>query len=405
MLISPDRALRIVLSRVRPPAGAFRVPLLAALGRRLAEDVRSDRDQPPTDRSAMDGYAVISADLRAPPRRLRPVGEAAAGGAARICVRAGSCAAILTGASVPPGADAVVPVEQTRREGDWVTFLSPSRRGDNVRRRGEEAARGQVLLPKGTLLGPAQIAVCAMVGKAALRVRRGPKVAVICTGEELREPGGPISPHQIRDSNGPMLLAALAAHGLPGAERRIVKDDPAAIASRLRADLRKCQVVIVTGGVSVGRYDFVPEAVRRAGGRVRFHGVNMKPGRPQLYATVGAGRHVFALPGNPVSVMTGLHELVLPALRRLCGAARADCRPAARLPLAGAVRSNGKRTVFALARLVETARGARAAPVASAGSADIIAACAADGVIVVPEGTRHIAAGCIVEFHPWKPET
>lgn len=401
MLITPAEALEIVLSSVRPLKGQ-RVALGKAHGRFLAEDVRSDRDQPPADRSAMDGYAVIAADLVEAPAALRLVGEVAAGSPARPRVRRGTCAAVLTGGNVPPGADAVVPVEQTRREGPNVVFLAAPKRGSDIRRRGEEAPRGRLLLRKGTWLGPAEIGVCAMVGKAALRVGGRPKVAVLCTGAEVRRPDEPVAAHELRDSNGPALAAALAEVGIAAA-CSIVPDAPASIARRLRQVLQSRDVAIVTGGVSVGRYDYVPDVVRRIGGRVRFHGVAMKPGRPQLYAVLPRNRHVFGLPGNPVSVLTGFGELVLPALRRLAGAPRDSCRPTTMLALAEPARSKGNRAYFCLARLVHTSSGPRVAPVASSGSADVIAACGADGVIVIPVGVREMPDGSMVEFHAWKP--
>ncbi|MFB3890566.1 MAG: gephyrin-like molybdotransferase Glp [Phycisphaerae bacterium] len=400
-LISPDEALRIVLRHARPLA-ARRVALAEAAGRWLAEDIRADRDQPPADRSAMDGYAVIAADLKRPPAALRLVGEVAAGSAARMRVRTGTCAAILTGGNVPPGADTVVPIEQTHREGPDVVFSQAAPRGDNIRLRGEEARRGASLLACGTRLGPAEIGVCAMAGACRPKVHRLPKVAVLVTGAEVRDVAQSVAAHQLRDSNGPALLAALARNGFADATRAIVPDDPAAIAAALKAALRRADVAIVTGGVSVGTYDFVPEAIERIGGRLRFHGVRMKPGQPQLYATLGPARHIFGLPGNPVSVLTGFAELALPALRRLAGAPKDACRPSIRLPLAEEARSKGKRAYFALARIVRMDSGPAVAMVRSAGSADIIAASRADGVIVIPMGVKRIAAGEFVEFHAWR---
>jgi molybdopterin molybdotransferase len=401
MLITPEQALRIVISSVRPAS-----PVLAPLGEAfdlwLAQDIRADRDQPPADRSAMDGYAVRAADLAHVPGRLRLIGEVAAGSSLRLHVRAGSCAVILTGGNLPRGGDTVVPIEQTERAGGEVIFLAPVRRGSHIRRRGEEAQRGHVLLTKGTRLGPAQIGVCAMVGKARVKVYPRPRVAVICTGAEVRDATERVSAHELRDSNGPALQAAMADCGFPGATRHLVTDSPQAIASCLMRAAKTAQVVILTGGVSVGQYDFVPEAVGRVGGRIRFHGVNMKPGQPQLYATLPGNRHVFGLPGNPVSVLTGFHELLLPALRKLGGASEDACRPACELPLAEPARSKGNRAYFALARLIATKEGPAVAPVESAGSADLIAACKADGVIVIPAGITELPAGAMVEFHAWK---
>ena len=399
--ISPEEALGIVLAAVRPLASR-RAALGEAAHSYLAEDIRCDRDQPPADRAAMDGYAVRAADLRRPPARLRLVGEVAAGSAGRSGVRPGTCAAILTGGNVPPGADAVVPVEQTGRQGPDVVFASPARRGMNIRRRGEEARRGQVLLRTGARLGPAEAGVCALVGRARVRVRRQPRLAVLCTGAEVRDASERVSPHETRDSNGPALLNALAEQGLPDVERILAPDDPRAIARHLRRALRGRDLVFVTGGVSVGRYDFVPEAVRAAGGRIRFHGVRMKPGQPVLYASVRGNRHILALPGNPVSALAGFFELGLPAIRRLRGEARRRCRPSTRMRLGRPARSKGSRTYFALARVVQTDDGPRAFPVASKGSADIAAASRADGTIVVPEGVTELPAGAWVDFHSWK---
>lgn len=351
----------------------------------------------------MDGYAVVAADLAKGPVRLPCIGEAVAGRPAALVVRPGACAAILTGAAVPPGADAVVPIEQTRRRGGRVEFSAPAIRGDNIRRRGEEARLGQLLLALGTVLGPMEIGVCAAAGLARPLVYPRPAVAIVCTGTEVRAAGRRVGPHQLRDSNGPALAAALGQMGLKVAFRAIVPDEPAAVLVALRRAMKAASVVLVTGGVSVGAYDFVPGAVRAAGAKVRFHGVSMKPGQPQLYATAGAGRHIFGLPGNPVSVMTGFFELVLPGLRALCGAPARACRPVLRLPLARPAKSKGTRTYFALARIVETPHGTALEPVASAGSADLIAACRADGVIVVPAGVTEVPAGAMVDFHPWRP--
>ena len=303
---------------------------------------------------------------------------------------------------MPPGADAVVQVEHTERRGEEIIFHDSPKRGLNIRRQGEEARRGEVLLPKGTLLGPARIGACAMVGKTRVKAHPHPKVAVFCTGAEVREVGERVAAHELRDSNGPALLAAMAAQGLGGATRRIVPDAPGIIAARMKRALRTRDVLLVTGGVSVGRYDYVPEALRRIGARIRFHGVDMKPGKPQLYATLPGGKHVFGLPGNPVSVLTGFHELALPALRRLSGAPVNECRPTARLRLASAARSKSDRTYFALARVVQTSNGPAAKPVGSAGSADLISACEADGVMVIPKGIKELPAGSMVEFHTWK---
>lgn len=402
MLITPEKALKIVLSSVEV-LKPRRTALDKALNLILAEDIRSDRDQPPKDRSAMDGYAVIASDVQEVPARLKLIGEIAAGSPAVPRVKPGTCATILTGANLPPGADAVVQVENTEADDSEVIVRSPIDPGQNVRKRGEEARRGAVLLDEGAKLGPVQVGVCAMVGKAQVKVHPRPSVAVVCTGGEVKDAADRVSAHQLRDSNGPALLASLAQHGWGNVRRWIVPDNPATIATRLKRLLKTHQVIILTGGVSVGQYDYVPEAVQRAGGKILFHGISMKPGKPQLYATVGRNQHIFGLPGNPVSVLTGFNELVLPGLRRMIGVCAEGVRPSMALPLAELVRSGGRRTYFCLGRLVRTADALFAEPVKSKGSADLIAACQADGVIVIPPGVEHTPAGTIVEFHPWRP--
>ncbi len=401
MRIPPQRALEIVLAGVRPLKPSRR-PLARTLGCCLAEDVCADRDMPATDRSAMDGFAVRSADLAALPRTLRLIGEVAAGSGARPRVRPGACARVLTGASVPPGADTVVMVEKTTEDDGRVTFLEPTEPRANIRYRGEEAPKGTVLIDRGTVLGPVQIGLCAAVGKADPKVHPRPRVAVLCTGEELRDAGSRVRPYQLRDSNGPALVAALAAAGFDGASCRLVGDSVKAIAAALKRAAARREVVIVTGGVSVGKYDYVPAALEAVGAKVRFHGVQMKPGAPQLYATLPGGRHIFGLPGNPLSVLTGLHEFTLPALRRLSGVAPGRCRPSMRIRLAAPAYSRGKRTRYVLARLIWDGSAPEAVPLKSRGSADLAAAGAADGAVLVPPGVREIPAGEVVEFRPWR---
>ncbi|MBM4037696.1 MAG: molybdopterin molybdotransferase MoeA [Planctomycetes bacterium] len=401
-MITPRDAVRLVLKHTRP-LGATRLGLAQALGHCLAEDVRADRDLPPADRSAMDGYAVRFADLARIPCDLRLKGEVAAGSAARPRVTAGSCVRILTGGNVPPGADTVIVVEQTEARNGHVTVQGRPAQGANILRRGEDARRGTVLLRKGTVLGPLQIGTCAAVGKARVLVRRRPSVAVLCTGEELRAPEASVRAHEIRNSNGPMLFAALAAWGYPGAPCATAPDDVALLTDALRDHLARHDVVLLTGGVSVGNYDFVREAVERIGATVRFHGVAMKPGKPCLYATTREGRHVFGLPGNPLSAMNGFHEFALVALRRLSGLSPSKCQSGLRVVLASRLTSPGGRARYLLARLAWNGEGPIATPIATRSSADLVAGGSADGVLVVPGDTREMPTGSAAEFRPWRP--
>jgi molybdopterin molybdotransferase len=372
------------------------------MGRCLAQDVRADRDMPPADRSAMDGYAVRASDLAAGECSLRLAGEVAAGEPARIRVRPGACVRILTGASLPPGADTVVPVESTSEDGPMVRILARERRGAHIRRRGEESRKGDVLVPRGTVLGAVQIGLCAAAGRSRVAVVPLPRVAVLCTGGELRRAGDRVRAQETRDSNGPALLAALRGRGFAQVTHRLVPDDPEATARALERALESCPLVAVTGGVSVGRYDFVPEALRRIGAAVRFHGVNMRPGRPLLYATLPGNRHVFGLPGNPLSVLTGFHEFVLPALRRLSGVAAEACQAALWVRLAGERLDGAPHVRCVLGRLNWRAGGPTATPLDFRGSADLAAANRADGVVIVPAGSSGVAPGESVEFRPWR---
>jgi molybdenum cofactor synthesis domain-containing protein len=259
-----------------------------------------------------------------------------------------------------------------------------------------------VLLTKGTRLGAMQVGVCAAVGKARVRVFRRPRVAVLATGAELRPPGAPVRAHQSRNANGPMLRAALETWGYPDVDCGSAPDRLAALISRLRRASAGHDVLLLTGGVSVGKYDFVRRAVEAIGGRVRFHGVAMKPGKPLLYATLAGNRHVFGLPGNPLSAMTGFYEFVLPALARLAGAA-AECGWRLPAQLAAPLASKGGPVRFALARVTWGPRGLAVEPVESRSSADLVAGGRADGAIAVPAGVRALAAGAMVEFRPWRP--
>ena len=402
LLITPKKALGIILDQVRP-LKALRLSLDQIAGYRLAEDIRSDRDQPAADRSAMDGFAVRSNDLGKCPCELSLVGEVAAGSAARPRVRPGTCVRILTGANVPPGADAVVKVEETRETDTAVIFSKRIKAGVNIRKRGEEAKKGALLLSKGALLGAVQMGLCATVGKAKPKVYPRPRISVLCTGEELRSASDSVGGHELRDSNGPSLCTALSLWGYGGVSHRTVPDDPKVLAARIKRAVTEHDVVILSGGVSVGKYDFVPEAIKRAGGRIRFHGVAMRPGKPELYATVGANKHIFGLPGNPLSVMTGFYEFALPAVRRLSGVEPKLCQVSFNLPLARAVGGLPKLVRFMLARLVYNKKGVSVMPIKGHGSGDLISGALADGVIVLPKKAGKVSALSVVEFRPWRP--
>jgi molybdenum cofactor synthesis domain-containing protein len=400
-LISPQNALGIVLKTTRP-LKSFSVRLADADGFCLAQDVRADRNLPPTDRSAMDGYALRAADIKRFSGKLELTGEVAAGQVLETKVKPGKCVRIFTGAVVPSGVDTVVKVEHTQETEGVVTVLEPVQLGDHIRKRGEETSKGKIILAKGTILGPIQIGLCATLGKAVVKVYGRPRVAVISTGTEIVAPDQMAKPWQIRDANGPALCAALRTAGCGKPLYRIAQDNAAALRRTLRSALKNRDVVLLSGGVSVGRYDLVPQVIQEIGARIRFHNVAIKPGKPVLYATVGRNQHIFGLPGNPLSALTGLHEFVLPAIRHMGGVAEQDCHPSVYLPLAETLVPRGKRLEHVLVRVVQHETGPKLAPVSSKGSADLVAANLADGVALLPRDKRKCRAGRYVEFRSWR---
>jgi molybdopterin molybdotransferase len=402
IVLTPQQVWQSILAHVGA-LPAQRCPLADGLGRVLAAPVVADRDLPPADRSAMDGFAVRAADLAQTPAVLSVVGEVAAGSPSQPTVRAGTCVRIFTGGNVPPGADTVVKVEDTQAAGpDQVAFTAAERRGANILRKGESAGQGSMILPAGVLMGPTQLAACATAGSAEVLVVRKPRVAVITTGRELLDPAVEPGPHQERDSNLVLIVASLSAEAIPVARVGRVTDDRAAVAEQLRAALVDAEAVIMSGGVSVGAYDFVPAAIRDVGARALVHGVAMKPGKPFLFALTPEGRPIFALPGNPLAAATGLHEFVVPALRRMSGVDVNACRPVVRARLREGVSNKPGRQRYILGALTWTATGAEVAVVPSQSSADVVAGARADGFIVAPAGGGVLDAGSVVDFRPWR---
>lgn len=401
-MITPEQTWRAIVAHLEAlPAQSE--ALTDATGRVLDEPIVLDRDLPPADRSAMDGFAVRAADLERVPAVLSIVGEVAAGSPDEPAIAAGTCVRIFTGANVSPGADTVIRAENTRtEEPDQITITAAERKGANIFRKGENARRGSTLVAEGTVLCANHLAACAAAGYARVLVRRRPRVAVITTGRELLAPGAQPSLHQERDSNQVLMVASLAEAGFAVERAERVPDDRRAVADSLRAALLGADAVVMSGGVSVGAYDFVPAAVGDVGARVLVHGVSMKPGKPFLFALTTTGRPIFGLPGNPLSAAVGLHEFVLPALRRMSGVRESDCRPVVRTRLRDRLANQPGRQRYVLGSLGWTGEGAQVAVVPSQGSGDVAAGAQADGCIVVPADAASLDAGTLVEFRPWR---
>jgi molybdopterin molybdotransferase len=393
-------ALKLLLDAVRP-LDAIEVALADALGKTLAETAVADRDSPPTDRSAMDGFAVRAADGLAAGRSLVVRGEVRAGqDPGTISVGAGEAVRIFTGAVIPEGADAVVMVEATAEDhaSRTLTVNERTEPGQHIRRRGEAVREGATVVAAGVIVGPAEVAALAAVGRTRVRVVRAPRVAVISTGDEGVEADRVPAPHQVRNSNAAMLLAQLAERRVAARYLGIAGDEPDALAAVIEDGLR-ADVLVLTGGVSVGEYDLVGAALLRAGCTVLFHTVAMRPGKPILAAQRGSCL-VMGLPGNPVSAFTGFHVFVAPALRKLMGEPR---------PVTGTVRAallsplHGRpgRLTYHLAQLRWNDGRPVVAPVPSSSSGDVLSLVAANAFIVVPGEARAISAGDEVDVLPW----
>ncbi|HVK18714.1 MAG TPA: gephyrin-like molybdotransferase Glp [Fimbriiglobus sp.] len=379
-------AREVVLSACQP-LGATPTPLAGASGRVLAEDVRADHDSPPFTKSLMDGYAVRAADGL----NLRLTGVVAAGDPPGARVGPREAVRIFTGAPLPDGADAVVMVEKTEPVepgiGEQVRLTEPVKPGQNVLPRGREMLAGDVVLPAGTATSPAAVGLLASVGRSVVPTVRPPRVAVMATGSELVEADATPGPGQIRNSNGPMLVAQAARAGSVPRYLGIGRDDVDALAAMVRDGLATADVLILAGGVSVGAFDLVPGVLRDLGVESHFHKVRMKPGKPLLFGTKG-DRLVFGLPGNPVSSFVCFELFVRPALRALSG--HRDPGPmTTTLPLSEPLTAKNDRPTFHPAKLEGTA----VRPLPWFGSADLRALLTADALLALPPGEVRLDAG------------
>jgi molybdopterin molybdotransferase len=401
-MITSNAAWQLVQKYVAPLPASKRA-YLDCLHYILAAPVHADRDIPAANRSAMDGFALRASDATNAPVALRLVGEVAAGSGAAPACPPGACVRILTGANVPPDADAVVRVEDTETDGDTIKILVPARPGQHILRQAENAQAGEALLEAGARLTPGTMALCAAVGCTEPEIYERPTIGIITTGSELKSAESTVAPHEIRDANGPLLLTTLNAHGFSAPDWITVPDDPDQLTAAIADSLEKNTVTLVSGGVSVGKYDHVPDTVKALGGTIQYHGIAMKPGKPQLFATFPRARYLFGLPGNPLAVLMGLHEFALPAIRLLAGYTAHAARPLLRLPLYADIQIKGRRQHYFIARLETGPDGTAVLPVPNTGSSDFVSGCQAQGTIIMPEGVTSLTTGTLVDYRPWSP--
>lgn len=393
--LSVSAAQRCVLESVATQ-GAETIKLEQSLGRVLAEDIRANRDLPPYDVSAMDGFAVRSADLAASPVELDVVEDIKAGDLPTVTVQAGQCARIMTGAPVPQGADAVVRVEDTETLSDGrVRFIKPARSGMDIRLRGEGMRDGDVVLAAGTEITPGVAGVLATVKCAQFQVYRRPRVAILSTGNELEGMDDPVDPNKIPDANSYALMAQVQALGIEPVLLGIARDDPVELERYLRQGL-EYDVLLVSGGTSVGVHDYVRPTVEALGVQMKFWRVAMKPGHPLAFGVLERSDNtktmVFGLPGNPVSSMVCFEEFVVLALRGSMGHVRLHRRTVS-ARLAHLIKMRPGRTEFVRVVLSRDEQGYVATSTGTQSSGALLSMARADGLLVVPSDSNGLAAG------------
>jgi molybdopterin molybdotransferase len=397
-LISVDDLRERILADVEP-LPAYPQPLMDAYGLASAEDVHAEVSLPGFDNSSHDGYAVRFADVASAsadtPVHLPVVGEIAAGQADLLALSPGTAAKIMTGAPMPAGADTVVPYEWTDRGMARVVVThGPEDKGAHVRPLGDDVRAGDLVVSEGTILGPRHLGLLAAVGRASVVVRPRPRVVILSTGSELRDPGQPLGHDSIYDGNSYLLAAAARRAGAIAYRVGIVPDEPQRFLEALNDQLVRADVVITSGGVSQGDFDVVKEALRPEG--VWFGGVAMQPGKPQGFGRVGEDRvPIFTLPGNPVSSYVSFQVFVLPALRRLMGM-RPEVRPVVPARLTRSITSRPGLRQF----LRGEYDGSTVSPVGGHGSHLIGDLASSNCLLVIGEDTTAVEAGALVDVLP-----
>jgi len=383
-------------------AGEVRCKLGAAVGSVLREDVAADRDQPPMDRVMMDGIAIRHQSWLAGQRAFLILGVQAAGQTPTSLKDPLACIEVMTGASLPAGCDCVIPVERISRQQDRALLEDGYQPeiGQFIHPRGSDYRAGAMLLRAGTLLRSPEIAVLAATGRDQILVARRPRVSIISTGDELVSPGQVPAGHQIFSSNDSAMAAALAQI-IDGPARALhVPDEPARLTHDIRQELERADMLVLSGGVSMGKFDFLPRVLGEVGVREVFHKIRQRPGKPMWFGIGPAGQAVFALPGNPVSALTCLHRYVLPAIRNAMG-----MRPPAppRAALASAFDFPPDLACFLPVKIRYDSSGVLCAePRPTNTSGDFSGLAGTDGFVELIRTQKHFPSGWTADFYPWR---
>ena len=394
------QARQALLDALSPVSGWEALPIRQALNRMLYRDIVAPFDVPAHTNSAMDGYALRIADLAADGEtRLVIVGTALAGNAFSGIVGAGQAVRIMTGAVLPPGADTVVAQEHVRADGDAL-FVPPGQSaGQHVRQAGEDLARGKPALAAGKRLGPAEIGLLASLGIGEVTVHRRLRVAFFSTGDEIASINRPLAPGEVYDSNRYTLFGVLTQLGVDLIDLGVVRDDPAALEQTLKVAAGQADVILTSGGVSVGDADYVRELTARLGD-VKFWKLNIKPGRPMAFGRIGPA-WLFGLPGNPVAVMVALHQIVVDALLKLMGCDPLPDRPLFKVPCVTPITKSPGRREFARGVLFAEAGQWKVRLSGNQGSGVLSSMANANCYNVLPESGDSVAAGDLVDVQPF----
>jgi molybdopterin molybdotransferase len=390
------RVIEVVSARRKPPQ-TERMDLQAALGRVLAEEIVADRDYPPFDRSTRDGYSVRADAVRRLPALLEVVAEIKAGDSFSGKIGPGQCAQIMTGAAVPAGTDSVVMLEHVIRENDRITLDKPVELGQNVIPQGSEAIAGQILLKPGAQLGYAELALLGQVGHASVFVSQRPRVAILSTGDEVVEVSETPGAFQIRNSNTVSLVAQVMLAGGEPVPLRNAPDEKSALRQQMERGLQE-DVLVLSGGVSMGKHDLVEDVLRELGAEFFFDAVAIRPGRPAVFGYC-RDKPVFGLPGNPVSTMVTFELFVVPALDLLSGD---EARPLQtyKARLSAPVKQKSRLSHFLPAKICWDSGEAEVKELPWQGSGDIVALANANCFLVVPEKRLEMEAGDWVDVLP-----